>query len=55
MRERVALHGGTLITEPRSPGFGVRASLPYGHEPGFPRRLDQQQPAELDHLHQVGR
>ena len=39
MRERVALHGGSLITEPRSPGFGVRASLPYAHEPGFPDTL----------------
>ncbi len=54
MRERVALHGGTLITEPRSPGFGVRASLPYAPEPGIPRNLDQLRPAELDHLHQVG-
>ena len=39
MRERVALHGGTLITEPRSPGFGVRASLPYAQEPSIPEAL----------------
>ena len=38
MRERVALHGGTLITEPRPTGFVVRASLPYA-ETSIPRPM----------------
>ncbi len=41
MRERVALHGGTLTTEARSPGFVVRASLPYGPETSIRMRVDQ--------------
>ena len=38
MRERVALHGGSLSAQPRPEGgFVVRARLPYAQEPSIPR------------------
>jgi signal transduction histidine kinase len=46
MRERVALHGGSMSAEPRpGVGFVVRVWLPYASEPSAPRPLEQLRPA----------
>ena len=46
MRERVALHGGSMSAQPRpGGGFVVRVWLPYANEPSVPRPLEQLRPA----------